>query len=280
MVLTTDVYYDINGVPLSTLAYNVTTWGGDLQAPPDLRGEDLTIPYRPGTVFQARRPDGRSMSFNMWVVGADVDGKVPASKTMRAEFENNFKMLRNLFWNQGKQVTITKRWRDYDTGTLMSATAQAVYSGGFSPSMTGNLRATFSVEMYLSDPFFYGPESTISFAGTAVATAAPTVLGDYETTVLVLDVNGARNNFRLTNMDEAVYVNVATNLTVGSSIRLDINNFSAKRNPLGTNENVIGSVTSFGHPFWFVLRPGVQNLRLTSSSGTGTGTLKYRPRWL
>src|SRR6187431_1687523 len=103
MVLTTDVYWDINGVPLATLAYNISTYGGDIQSPPPLRGEDLTIPYRPGTIFLQRRPNGRSMTISMWVQGSDVDGKAPTSVTARAEFEKNFKMLRNLFWNQGKQ---------------------------------------------------------------------------------------------------------------------------------------------------------------------------------
>jgi hypothetical protein len=220
------------------------------------------------------------MTFNMWVQGSDVDGKVPLSKTMRAEFENNFKMLRSLFWAQGKQVTITKRWKDYTTGTVMAATAKAVFSGGFSPAMQGSLHASFSAEMYLSDPFFYGSEATVSFAATATSNQSPTILGDYETTDLLIDFNGARNNLRLTNLDEGIYVNVVQNLSVGQLARLDVNNFSARKNPTGSNQNIIGSITSFGHPFWFVLRPGVQNLSLTSSSGTGSATLTYRPRWL
>jgi len=220
------------------------------------------------------------MSFNMWVQGSDSDGNVPANKTMRAEFEKNFMMLRNLFWNQGKQVTITKRWRDYTTGNMRSASARAVFAGGIAPSMHGNAHASFSVEMYLSDPFFYGAEVTANFSAVATSTLALDVPGDYETTDILIDFQGARNNFRLTNVSEAVYVNVNQNLASGQLIRLDVNNFRASKNPTTSPSNVIGSVTNFGHPFWFVLRPGVQNLTLSSSSGTGAGTLKYRPRWL
>lgn len=280
MALSTDVYWDIAGVPLQTYAYNITTWGGDLQAPPTLRGEDTTLPYRPGTIFQTRRPTGRSITFNMWVTGADVDGNVPASKTMRLEFEKNFKMLRGLFWNQGKQVAITKRWKDYTTGVVQAATGYAVFVNGLAPTMNGQLRATFTVEMYMSDPFFYGTTQTVNFAGTTTSNQSPTVLGDYETTAISLDVNGARNNFRLTNTSESVYVNVNKNLSAGQLVRLDVNNFTARQDPSGANTNVIGSVTNFGHPFWMVLRPGVQNLSLTSSTGAGTATLTYLPRWI
>lgn len=280
MATTTDTFWDINGVPIQTYAYNVSTWGGDLQAPPPLRGDDLTIPYRPGRVFQARRPDGRSLTFSMWVQGSDEDGRVPTTKTMRAEFEKNFSMLRNLFWNQGKQVIITKRWRDYTTGGMRSASARAVYAGGIDPSMHGSLHASFTVEMYLSDPFFYGGEVTVPFSALASSPVATNVLGDYETTDILIDFEGPRNNMRLTNVDAGVYVNVNQNISFGQVIRLDVNNFRAVKNPVGPTTNVIGSVTQFGHPFWFVLRPGIQNLTLSSSTGTGGGTLKYRPRWL
>lgn len=275
-------YWDIGGVPLNTLAYNITTWGGDMQAPPPLRGDDLTIPYRPGQVFQARRPDGRSVTLDMWVVGADADGNVPTDHSLLAEFQNNLATLRTLFWNQGKQFQLTKRWTDYTTGTLKSATAMAVYAGGFIPAMTGGNRATFSVELYLSDPFFYGPQVTLNLTPAASTINLSTIVeGDFETTEITIDFSGIRNNFRLTNTTESTYVNVNYNMASPTDlVRLDIDNWTARKNPSSSNTNVIGSVTSFGHPFWFVLRPGSQSLSLTSTSGTGTATVKYQPKWI
>lgn len=281
MVNSTDTYWSVNGVSLQTLAFNVSTWGGDLQAPPPLRGGDLVIPYRPGEVFQTRRPSGRSMTFNMWVLGADVNGKIPTNMTMRAQFESNLKLLRNLFWNQGRQVSITKRWKEPGSSVVQTATAKAIFSGGFAPTMNGALRATYSVEMYLSDPFFYGDEETVNFSATSAPTVNITVPGDYETTVATMQFNGARDNMRLTNLSEGVYVNVNNNVVAGSEIVLDIDNWTALKNPGGTFEtNVIGSVTNLGHEFWFALQPGAQQLRVTSGSGTGSAVLKYKPRWL
>lgn len=280
MTLSTDLSWDINGIPLQTYAYNVSTWGGDLQAPPPLRGSDIVIPYRPGEVFQKRRPTGRSLTFDMWVVGADENGDIPATLSMRAQFEKNLKMLRSLFWSQGRQVTITKRWRDPGSSTVRVATAKGVYAGGFVPSMQGALRATFSVEMYLSDPFFYGPEETITFPATATSSVTPTILGDYETTDIQITLNGARNNMRVTNNSRAIYVNVNQNISTGQTILLNVDKWTATKNPGVSEANVIGAVASFGHEFWMALDPGSQQLTLSSSTGTAGATLKYKPRWV
>lgn len=275
MALSTDTYWDVSGTPLQTLAYNIETWGGDIQAPPPLRGEDITIPYAPGMLIQPRRPNGRTLTLNMWVVGADVDGKVPTSATMRAEFEKNFKMLRTLFWNQGQPFQITRRWKDYGSSTVQSATATAVYVDGFAPSMNGANRATFTVELFLPDPFFYGANVNVNFGATATSNTTITVPGDFETTNISITFNAARNNFRLTNTTTGVYVNVNSNLTAGTAI-MDVDAWSVQQGA----SNIIGKVTQYGHPFWMALKPGSQTLSLTSSSGTGSAVLTYRPRWI
>lgn len=280
MALTTDVYWDINGIPLQTMAYNISTWGGDLQAPPPLRGGDLTIPYKPGEVFQTRRPSGRSLTFNMWAIGADSDGNIPTDATMRSMFEFNFKKLRNLFWNQGKQFTITKRWKDYGSNTVQTASARGVFAGGMAPSMNGALRATFTAEVYLSDPFFYGPEQTITLPTGQNSIVNATILGDYETTAVTILFNGPRNNMRLTNNSEGIYVNSTLDLSTGQTMLIDVNAWTAIKNPGVADTNVIGSITSFGHEFWFVLRPGTQNLASSSGTGNGSVVVKYKPRWV
>lgn len=276
----TDVFWDINGVSLQTYAYNVSTWGESLQAPPPLRGTDIVIPYRPGEMFTARRPSGRSMTFTMWVQGSELNGTVPTSRTMRAVFEENFKKLRSLFWNQGRQFSLTRRWRDPLTGTLEIATAKAVFANGLAPSMQGNTHATFTAEVYLSDPFFYGSEKNINFTAGTTSVQNVIIPGDYETTAITIDFNGARNNPRITNSAGANYVNLQQNLASGQLARLNVNAWTARKNPSSDNTNIIGAVTNFGHEFWMALQPGPNTLTLSGSSGTGTAVLKYSPRWL
>lgn len=282
MANTTEAYWDINGVSLQTYEWNVTTWGGDLQSPPPLRGSDITIPYRPGQVMQARRPDGRSITFNMWVQGTMSDGKYAGNfgtnNTQRV-FQHNWRQIRNLFYNNGEPVTLTKRWTTPDGATTRSASAQAIYANGLDLQMTGAGRAAFSVEMYLPDPFFYGPQETITTPSSPVSNISRAILGDYETTDMTIDFQGFRNVPRLTNVTEGVYVELGQYVPLGSSSRLDVNNWTARRDPTGANTNVIGAVTHFGHEFWMVLRPGVQQFSLTGVAGNGQAIIKYRPRY-
>lgn len=281
MANSTDTQWEVNDLSLQTYGWNITTTGGDLMAPPSLRGDDTLIPYRPGRVLQPRVPDSRSITFDMWVLGADSDGRVPTSRTMRAEFEKNLKMLRNYFWNQGQPVTLTRRWREAD-GTLRVARATAIYAGGFAPAMQGSARATFTVEMFLPDPFFYGDEVTLTFPATNQATITPTILGDYESTSLVWEVPGSRaTNVRLTNLTRNIYVNVNTNINSDTRLLVDVPSFTAKTYPEVLNGvNEISKTTHSGHTFFMALSPGAQQLRVTSGAGTTAATLKYRPTWL
>jgi len=280
---TTKEYWEIEGQPLQEFGFNITSWGGDLQAPPPLRGSDLMIPYRPGEVLQKRRPAGRTLTFNMWLVGGfstETGLYQPDPYSNSDYFRYMWDAMRNLMWNKGNPVTITKRWKDLTTGTILSASATGIYANGLAPTMTGNSRATFSVEYYLPDPFFYGDEETISFESGTAPQVNSIIKGDYETTAITLEMMGARNNIRLTNNSEAIYVNVNQNLASGQKIVLDIDRWTATKNPGTAEANVIGAVNSFGHEYWFALVPGLQRLTLSSSSGTGTAVLKYKPRYI
>lgn len=278
MANSTDTFWSVNGVPIQTFGYNVTTWGGDLQAPPPLRGDDITVPYVPGRILMPRVPDSRTMTFSMWVIGADSDGRAPASATSRAEFEKNLKMLRNLFWNQGQPVTLTKRWREYGSSTVLTASATAIFSGGFVPTMTGATRATFTAEMFLADPFFYGENETINFGATATATVSPVIKGDYETTRMQITFNGARNNMRITNTSRGIYVNVGQSVAAAATIVVNPEAWTAVRS--NDSANLVPAVTYFGHTNWMSLAPGTQNLTLSSTSGTASATIVYAPRYL
>lgn len=279
MANSTDTYWSIDGVSLQTYGWNITTSGGDLASPPPLRGEDVVIPYVPGALIQPRIPDSRTISFNMWVQGSDSNGKVPTNASMRAEFEKNLKMLRDLFWNGGKSVTLTKRWREYGSSTVITASAKAIFEGGFAPSMTGSLRATFTVDMRLPDPFFYGAEETINLSGASPTSTTVVIKGDYETTDIVITLNGSRYTPRLTV--GSAWVQVDRDITSGNSIVLDVDAWTAIQNPEGSSTNVIRYVTYSGNLKWFSLSPGSRTITLSnSSSGTTTSTIKYRPKYI
>jgi len=272
---TTDTYWSVNGVSLQTLGFNITTSGD--HEPPPLRGEDILIPYKVGKVLTERMPDSRTLPFKMWAIGMTEDG-LQGAFGPRAEYEKNYKKIRALIYNQGRPIQLTKRWKDYGSSTIKTATATAIYQGGLAESMTGPARSTFGFDLWLADPFFYGDPEPVNFAATATSTQTPTILGDYPTELVTLVVNGARTNFRLTNTTEGHYVNVNTTVAAATSVTLNVAEWTAKRSvaPL----SVIKDVTHFGHKFWLSLRPGAQQLTLSSTSGSGSAVLTYVPRWL
>lgn len=275
MANSTDTYWSINDVSLQTLGFNISTKGG--HAPPPLRGEDDLIPYRVGRVLNERVPDSRTLPFTMWAIGMSEDGTVGAFGP-RAEYEKNYKKLRALIFNQGRPFRLTKRWRDHGSATIKSATAIGVYQGGLPEAMTGPARSTFGFDVWLADPFFYGDEETVNFSAVQPSVQTPTILGDYPTTLITLQINGARTNTRLTNNTEGHYVNVASAIASGQSATLNVDEWTARRSiaPL----NIIKDVTHSGHKHWLSLRPGPQQLTLSSTSGAGSAILKYIPRYL
>ncbi|WNN95014.1 minor tail protein [Microbacterium phage Magritte] len=273
MANSTDTYWSINGVSLQTLGFNITTKGG--HEPPPLRGEDDLIPYKVGRVLNERIPDSRTLPFSMWAIGMTEDGAV-GPYGPRAEYERNYKKLRALIFNQGRPFQLTKRWKDYGSTTVKSATAIGVYEGGLPETMTGPARATFGFDVWLADPFFYGEEESIPFSATQPSVQTPTILGDYETTLITLQINGARTNTRLTNNTEGHYVNIASTIAAGQSAILNVDEWTANRSIV----NLIKDVTHFGNKHWLSLRPGTQQLTLSSTNGSGSAILKYIPRYL
>lgn len=161
---TTETYWSIDGVSLQTYAFNISTWGGDAQSVPNLRGDDLTIPYAAGDVWLDKVPDARTISFGMWVIGANEDGTLPVEGSSRELFEKNWRMLKKLMWTPNRQVNLTKRFRDWNTGEIVEATAKAQFAGGLQPTMNGTQRAQFTVQFKLADPFFYGEEKNIEIS--------------------------------------------------------------------------------------------------------------------
>lgn len=162
MTNSTQYYWSVDGVSLQTYAYNIETWGGDAQSPPPLRGGDTVIPYAVGETYHRKVPGARTISFGMWVVGANKDGSIPQGGSSRKLFEENWRKLRSLLWNPNRQIELTKRFKDWTTGQMVEATAKAEFAGGLAPTMNGTQRAVFTVQLRLADPFFYGKEKTVS----------------------------------------------------------------------------------------------------------------------
>lgn len=309
MTDTTQTYWDVDGTSLQTYAFNITTLGGDREAPPPVRGRNVQVPYMPGSLWTPKVEDERVITLGMWVVGANEDGSIPTTEDGRRTYDRNWRMLRNLLYRPRRQFTLTKRfWVEtadltaagVDVGalttigdwTLYTASAKASYAGGLTPTRTGATRAIFTVDLLLSDPLFYSEELEIEFSTSAVEpdpgpTQTVTILGDARTHQIEVDFEGPltspqiQNNSATGEEGQAIdlWVRYGNAIADGESATVRVKPFSATHYPAGTPFKSSGYVQHDGDRFWLWLEPGSTTLALTAQEGTGTAVLRYQPGW-
>lgn len=247
----TQEFWAVDGVPLQTFAQNISTWGDTRQAPPPMRGDDLTIPHAVGQRWLPKQVEGRTITLQMWVSAANPDGTIPALGQQRANFVANWNALRQLLWNPYREFVLTKRIQYPGDTAWTTVTAKAQYTGGMAPQMHSDRMATFSTDLFLADPYFYGPEIS----------AGSTILGDARTYRSTITLGAG---VRLTNNTNSVWVQN----TFGSTATLDVFNFKA----LAGGVKCASAISHSGDKYWMALDPGPVSL-------TGGGSVTYQPAW-
>lgn len=304
MTNTTETYWDVDGTSLQTYAWNITTLGGDRLAPPPVRGDDITVPYLQGTVFTPKVPDKRTITLGMWVQGSNPDGSVPTNQDARRSFDANWRMLQKLLWRYRKQFTLGKRFwvptADLTAANALSlalstegdwsliyAEAKASFSSGLLPSMHGPSGAAFTVDLRMTDPYFYASALTVPFSTSTVAPdPGPvqdiTVLGDDRTSKINFSLTGPLDTprFTLPNYDNAPWFQYSTSIADGDSATVDIADFSAYHTASSQTYRSSGYLNHYGDRALFYLDPGATRISLSVQSGTGTADMTYQPAFL
>lgn len=286
MTNSTDTFWEADGKSLQTYAYNIQSWGGDRETPPALRGGNIIVPGAPGQVFVPKTPDSRVMTLGMWVQGCTEDGFAPTSGNRRAEFERNWRALKKLLWTPRREISLVKRFRQDGESAVTVARAKAQYSSGLSPSMTGTQRAIFTVDLFLSDPYFYGDEVTLQTLVTNQQTITFEALGDERTRDISVAIAGARVNPKLTVTGPDAkerWMKYTYALGASDSASIDVRNFSSRTVPGGGaafGSSGLITASSADDPNWLGIDPGTNKLKLESTSGTGNVVVKYKPVYL
>jgi|SRR5215472_6459871 len=283
--------FTVNGVSLSTYAYNIQTLAGREQTPP-IVGDNIRVPYRNGRIWKQKTFDQRTIVLAMYVRGCDVNGVVPATRTLeRATFNSNLRMLKRLFAPRGSQLIVT-RTLQFLTGTETHTGLADAYnpsSGGFTAGGGGLgtnqwdlvpvsiTYGTFSIDLVFADPWWYGAS-----VAPVITSAGGTInnIGDVEHDHPVIRFNGPLTNPMLTNLtpnpDVAVWY--SGTIASGAYVQLDANAYTAVTN---TGASVIGNVFHTGALKWMVLEPGNNSMTLTNQAGgavgSGNATVTYAP---
>lgn len=278
MANTTDIYWDVDGVSLQTYAQNIETLGGGRTAPPPMRGDDLVIPYKTGQRYMKKRADSRSLPLAMWVRGTDPDGVSPSTGAAKRQLmDENWRVLRNLLFQPGKQFVLRKRFTI--GGVVKTAVAMAEYGGGLEPSFVGRFAAKFTVDLQLADPYFYDE----AYTSTTLVTGAQTLtaLGDVPTEKILVNIAGSRNQPKIRNSTLGIETTYNDSLNSGDALQLDVDQYRALYTPNGgTQQKRNTKIVHAGDPQWLRLQPGANNLVVSSTSGAGVIVLQHKAAWV
>lgn len=261
--------WSIDGVPLLTLATDVQRIDAEL-APP-LRGDDRQYAFRPGRAFRPRVTDSRSVTLGLWLIGQDGPGATVAD--YMANYAGAERQLRRLLRpDAGVEFELTRTWAD-DLGTH-TATGRGI-ANDVQRQRAGKHAGRVTVDIGMADPFFYGAPLAVPLTlGVAAAVDNP---GDEATTMVVLDLDGALQNPKVTNSTPTpdVWLKVGTDLAVGDALTVDVDATAVARESDGAN--LIGGLTHSGARPWFLLGRGANAVTLTADSGAGSAVLTFRP---
>ena len=230
-------------------------------------------PYAQGVLYMGQHADTETTAMKLLGPSSNFPTRVLRDfKPSKQAARNNWRALRTLLWNPRKQFNLTRRWYDA-AGTLRTATARAQFTGGMEPDVeAGGTRMRFTIDLFLADPFFYGPEETVTLTRS---TQSKTILGDWSSVKARVELAGSQGPTAITvNGENAHGLTYTTAIGSGVTAVLDIENFTAKEGANGKT----ASVTHSGSRFWLEPEPGTQSF---TASGTGAGTIKYiyQPAW-
>lgn len=276
-------YWDIDGTSMHTLGTHLSNLGGDFTGGADLRGENLSVPYRPGAFWVEKTPGQRTLTLAVNVTDAKPDGSFEATETLRkARFNANLRAVRRLLWrDNGGQFSLTKRWYEADfsagtpVATLVSATALAEFSDGIEPEGDDAFSCMFTVDLLLADPYFYGPTVTVTAAAGASASC-----------VNPGDARAVGNNAVLTFVGplanpvvdlDGRTLGIGASIATGDSVVVDLAAWSVLRTSDGAN--LIGTLTRSGSRALLPIPIGASTLTV-SASGAGSIELTFKPPYL
>lgn len=239
--------------------------------------------------WRPKYPNARTVTLVMWVAGIDQTSGNPAVD-QRLAWNDNWNAIRKSFWNRGiagsLQGTLVRQWYiTQGSPQMITANALAEIAGTMEPTMTGRTRATFSVDLLLSDPYFYGAQQTQTLAYNTPATVTNLgegVVGEsFSSSVcgFTVKLNGPLTSPTLTNSTTGVAVTYGANIASGHFVTLDVLNYTALSDASANNVQFVGHA---GSRMWMCLVPGANTLALTSLSGGDTGTclLTWNPPYL
>jgi len=142
-------------VSLATLAFNISTLAGR-EGIPVADTENIRISSRPGRRWIPKTPDQKQLSLAMWVQGTTVNGDIPEDIYLRTQFWEHYNKLKQLFAVWDRQIMLIRRVPTRYGIMKMRTWVEPMSQMDLNP--TGPMRATFTVDLMMNDPFWRAEE--------------------------------------------------------------------------------------------------------------------------
>ena len=262
----------VDELKLSAVAFNISA---TVLATPNMRGEHLTLAQRSGVIPTYNRPrDPAEFGFNMWVLGCNTDGSMPATKTLRrAQFDTNLATLLRIFTEDHKPIRFK-----YENASGLNRVADGLITDSISlTTMMARQRGEFSVTFMLPDVYWRDEATTQtqSSAGSTLPKDLPlTHLAGSSAPIedAVITVAGPITNPRVTDLETGNWVQYTGTVAAGVNWVVDSGAYTST---VG-GSSVRAATTHAGHPRFLYIPTRYNNtntptVRLTGSGG-GTGT--------
>lgn len=161
-------WWTVEGIMLSTLAYNVASLAGQSWTT-SKRGENPIVGRRHGRRWIPKKYDQRTLTLAMWVKGSLTDGQVIECE--REQYNENVEILKTIF-GRNKLLNLSRRFAVPTSVNPLGyitryATAEVLQQ--IAPSPAGHGAAVFTVDLVMPDPWWYGEKT---FAQAIVHTKA------------------------------------------------------------------------------------------------------------
>lgn len=285
--ITTDDYWDIDGVPMCTPAWNIEELDGATPTPAK-RGQNLAAPYHSGQLWRPKQHDAVTRSLMMWISWKTTDGAQAATRELRqAQYQANEDYLKGLLIaDPSVQHTITRRVFAPDgslvtrtfLGEVINSVQFAYMENSYWPS------SQMQIDFLCADPYWYGEEEAFVIGPPNTPTFQDsldyTSDGQREVTAMTIRFAGPLDHPLLSNFSFTPDVSVRINRMIATNefVDLDTDIFTAFDQ---SGVSAISDVTRFNSREWFRLLGGVNHLVLASDTAQdGIVTITQKPVYL
>lgn len=303
LISTTDEYWEVDPgrflrgewiydspVSLATLAFNISTLAGR-EGIPIADGENLRTSAVAGRRWLPKTPDQKTLSLGMWVQGTTEEGDIPQDIYLRTQFWENYNMLKQLFAVWDRQLLLRRR-----VPTRYGIITQQTWvepSSSMDLEPTGPMRATFTIDLLMNDPFWRALEQSSDPVPVAVhggqrryPRTYPLEYGSFGQTGiftlfndgthearLIAEIHGAVENPIMFNMDTNERFRLETDVELAAQdvIEVDFYYRTIKLKGSGSRYWWLDRTTD-----WLHARPGYQRLQFSHEGYAETPYIVWR----